>query len=99
MGVWVLISDSLLEGSHGLFGRYGFGSDDVGYLEVQGDVLPVTTVNKGCDMQAPAGHRRGRHGTHKLLLVAFSICSSRAVLAEDDHQLIMVAMGGSGPGA
>jgi hypothetical protein len=27
----------------------------------------------------------------RLLLVAFSICSSRAVLAEDDHQLIILA--------
>lgn len=27
--------------------------------------------------------------SYKLLLVAFSICSSRAVLAEDDHQPIM----------
>lgn len=27
---------------------------------------------------------------HKLLLVAFSTCSSRAVLAEDDHQLIIL---------
>ena len=32
--------------------------------------------------------------TYRLLLVAFSICSSRAVLAPDDHQLIMVDMGG-----
>ncbi|KAJ6437693.1 retrovirus polyprotein [Purpureocillium lavendulum] len=30
--------------------------------------------------------------TYKLLLVAFSICSSRAVLADEDHQLIMSAM-------
>lgn len=27
---------------------------------------------------------------YRLLLVAFSICSSRAVLAEEDHQLIIV---------
>jgi hypothetical protein len=27
---------------------------------------------------------------YRLLLVAFSICSSSAVLAEDDHQLIML---------
>ncbi len=29
-------------------------------------------------------------GSYKLLLVAFSICSSRAVLAPEDHQPIMV---------
>lgn len=34
--------------------------------------------------------------THKLLLVAFSICSSKAVLAEDDHQLIILANGRHG---
>lgn len=28
--------------------------------------------------------------TYKLLLVAFSICSSRAVLAPEDHQLIIL---------
>jgi hypothetical protein len=32
---------------------------------------------------------------YKLLLVALSICSSRAVLAEDDHQLIIVATTGN----
>jgi hypothetical protein len=35
---------------------------------------------------------RGR-APYKLLLVAFSICSSRAVLAEEDHQLIILAAG------
>jgi hypothetical protein len=29
-------------------------------------------------------------GAYRLLLVAFSTCSSRAALAEDDHQVIMV---------
>jgi len=33
--------------------------------------------------------------TYKLLLVAFSICSSRAVLAEEDHQLIISAAMGA----
>ena len=28
--------------------------------------------------------------TYRLLLVAFSICSSRALLAPDDHQLIIL---------
>ena len=36
---------------------------------------------------------RFRAISSKLLLVAFSICSSKAVLAEDDHQLIMVGDG------
>ena len=37
--VWVLISDSFLEGSHSLLGGYSLGSDDVGDFEVQGNVL------------------------------------------------------------
>lgn len=37
---------------------------------------------------------RGGRDTYRLLLVAFSICSSRAVLAPDDHQLIISEMGG-----
>lgn len=32
-----------------------------------------------------------RLGSHKLLLVALSICSSKAELAEDDHQPIMIS--------
>lgn len=36
---------------------------------------------------------RFRAISSKLLLVAFTICSSKAVLAEDDHQLIMVGNG------
>lgn len=44
------------------------------------------------------GRGRGRD-TYRLLLVAFSICSSRAVLAPDDHQLIILEMfGGAGEG-
>lgn len=35
----------------------------------------------------------GRKNTYKLLLVAFSICSSRAVLAEEVHQLIILSGG------
>jgi hypothetical protein len=42
---------------------------------------------------------RGRRDTYRLLLVAFSICSSRAVLAPDDHQLIILERsGGTGKG-
>lgn len=37
-------------------------------------------------------HSWTTNSAYKLLLVAFPICSSRAVLAEDDHQLIIVAI-------
>lgn len=33
---------------------------------------------------------KASRSTYKLLLVAFSICSSRAVLAEEDHQDIIL---------
>lgn len=36
-------------------------------------------------------------GTYRLLLVAFSICSSKAVLAEEDHQLIILPSGVAEP--
>ena len=35
----------------------------------------------------------GRVTSYRLLLVAFSICSSKAVLAEEDHQLIILPSG------
>lgn len=35
----------------------------------------------------------GRTDAYKLLLVAFSICSSKAVLAEEVHQLIILPGG------
>lgn len=36
---------------------------------------------------------RERGSSYRLLLVAFSICSSKAVLAEEDHQLIILPSG------
>jgi hypothetical protein len=86
LSVRVLVSNSLLEGSHGLLGSHCLGSDDVGDFEVQGNVLPAILVSKGSSMSW-AGKKKD--DAHKLLLVALSICSSRAVLAEDDHQLII----------
>lgn len=40
-------------------------------------------------------HHCSRRRPYRLLLVAFSICSSSAVLAEDDHQLIMMGRAAS----
>lgn len=80
--VGVLASDASLERSHGLLRGHGFGPDDVGDLEVEGDVFPVSRQRSAM--------RQERGATYKLLLVALSICSSRAELAEDDHQLIIL---------
>lgn len=82
--VGVLVADASLERSHGLLGRHGFGPDDVGDFEVEGDVLP------GIALGGKQGKRE--RGAYKLLLVALSICSSRAELAEDDHQLIILTV-------
>lgn len=43
-------------------------------------VLSLAYLHHRCSIRRP----------YRLLLVAFSICSSSAVLAEDDHQLIMM---------
>lgn len=40
--------------------------------------------------QSEQGREPWHSTTYKLLLVAFSICSSRAVLAPEDHQLIIL---------
>lgn len=39
--VWIPIVYSLLQGSHGLAGLYGFGADDIGDLQVQSYILSV----------------------------------------------------------
>jgi len=87
--IWILVSDSLFQRSHGFFGRHGFGSDDVGDLKIQRDVLPGKShqVSKGLG----GAQLEKIEVAYKLLLVAFSICSSKAVLAVDDHQLIIFA--------
>lgn len=48
------------------------------------------------NQERPNTQLREGGNAHKLLLVAFSICSSRAVLAEVDHQLIMAMADCSG---
>ena len=39
LGVGVLVADAAFEGAHGLLGGDSLGPDDIGDLEVQGDVL------------------------------------------------------------
>ena len=52
----------------------------------------MSSLSRSGACQSGAGQRgRRRRDTYRLLLVAFSICSSKAVLAEEDHQLIILA--------
>jgi hypothetical protein len=39
LGVGIPVVDALLERAHSLFGLDRLGSNDIGYLEVEGDVL------------------------------------------------------------
>lgn len=42
LSVRVLVANTLLQRAHGLLGRYGLGSDQVGDIEVQSNVFPVS---------------------------------------------------------
>lgn len=87
LGVGVLVADAPFERAHGLLGRDRLGSDDIGDFEVQRNILTGHQVSqRGGNNKAQAG----LGCAYRLLLVAFSICSSKAVLAEDDHQLIIL---------
>jgi DNA-binding helix-hairpin-helix protein with protein kinase domain len=41
LGIGVLVVDALLEGAHGFLGLHRLGADDIGYLEVEGNVFTV----------------------------------------------------------
>lgn len=85
--VWVLVPDASLKRSHGLLGRHRLGPDDVGDFEIEGDVLTCIALAREATWSTDGERWKG---AYRLLLVALSICSSRAELAEDDHQLIIL---------
>lgn len=39
LDIWVLVPYPLLQRAHGIFRLHCFGTNDIGYLEVQGHVL------------------------------------------------------------
>jgi hypothetical protein len=45
LGVRILVTNAPLERAHGLFRIHGFRADDIGYFEVEGDILPAATVS------------------------------------------------------
>jgi len=82
------VVDALLQGTHGLLRLHSLGANDVGYFEVEGNVL---TVAVELDLTLWwYGGRAEEGSSYRLLLVAFSICSSRAPLAPEDHQPIIL---------
>lgn len=90
--VGVLVVDPLLKRAHRLLGLYRLGTYDVGDLEVEGDILAAEEESQVA--RSERGRRRMTQ-TYRLLLVAFSICSSRAVFAPEDHQLIILTTEGT----
>lgn len=94
LDVWVLVSYAALQSAHGLFRLHRLGANDIGYLEVEGHVLPA-------DGQQRPGNTLGSLGqlslgTHKLDEVARSICSSRALFDDVPNQPAMAAGRGAG---
>src|SRR4051812_36164543 len=47
LGVWVLVVDALLERAHRLFWLHRLGSNDIGYLEVESNILTATRKHNG----------------------------------------------------
>ena len=87
--------DALLQRAHGLLGLHRLGADHVGDFQVERDILAVTTHmldDRSTRREGVAAGQRRRGTPYRLLLVALSICSSRALLAPDDHQLIILAV-------
>lgn len=39
--IWILVVDALLERAHGLLGLDSLGANDIGDLEVEGDIFPT----------------------------------------------------------
>lgn len=83
MRVWILVTDAALERAHGFLGGDRLGSNDVGDFEIEGNILTVHVSSRDLCTNLCM--------TYRLLPVALSICSSRAVLADVDHQFIMLS--------
>lgn len=95
--VGVLVANALFEGAHGFLRLHRLRPDDIGNLEVEGNVLTAVKALDGSDLVVywkEGARRPGRSvESYRLLLVAFSICSSRAPLAPEDHHVIMLGKG------
>ena len=87
LDVGVLVADPLLQRAHSIFRLHCLGPNNVGYLEVEGHVLPAR--HQHLSPQLP----RQSSSTHKLEVVARSICSSSALLVDDPNQPAMVCEG------
>ena len=87
LDVGVLVADSLLQRAHGIFRLHCLGPDHVGYLEVEGHVLPARHQHLSLQLLQQS------FSTYRLEVVARSICSSSALLVDDPNQPAMVSGG------
>lgn len=83
LNVGIFVSYPPLQRPHSLLGLYAFGSDDVGYFEIQCNILSIAG-------QQFCGMYQKVHEAYRLDEVARSICSSRAEF-EANHPLIIFA--------
>lgn len=87
LDVGVLVADPLLQRAHGIFRLHCLGPNYVGYLEVEGHVLPARHQHLSLQL------RQQSFSTYRLEVVARSICSSSALLVDDPNQPAMVSGG------
>lgn len=85
--VGILVSYATFERAHGFLWLDSLGADDIRNLEVEGDIFTVNVSTLAvADRDCNVCEKQERRDTYRLLPVALSICSSKALLAEDDHQ-------------
>lgn len=87
LDVGVLVADPLLQRAHGIFRLHCLGPNYVGYLEVEGHVLPARHQHLSLQLLQQS------LSTYRLEVVARSICSSSALLVDDPNQPAMVSGG------
>lgn len=91
MEVRILVADALLQGPHCLLRADRFGADDIGDLQVEGDILTVS-----CQSWAGACPD-GQGDAHRELEVALSICSSSCDVDANHPATFMVDCESLGP--
>jgi hypothetical protein len=85
LDVGVLVPYPLLQCAHGISRLHRFGSNNVGYFEVEGHILSIQSKQGSSQLDIAIGT------TYKLDDVARSICSSSAPAVEDPNQPAMVS--------
>lgn len=86
--VGVLVPYPPLERAHGLLGLHRFRANEVGYLEVQGNVLSAEASVGVYSAMCSCSHSAA--STYKLDEVARSICSSSALFPDPNQPAMML---------